>query len=75
MKKLLLAFALLPSAASAYEIKLDESWGAKLNQLCIAASYGSKMTAEPICAELNQIFIKAGQDDAARQAREKEEKK
>lgn len=68
--KLALALVAWAGTANAAEIKLDEAWAQKLGQLCAAAQYGSRMTAEPICEELGAIFAKARQEE-----KKKEEKK
>ncbi len=52
------------SSASALDVHFDDSWAQKFGQLCAMAQYGSKMTAEPICAELDKIFTAAVQAEA-----------
>lgn len=60
---MLLAIASLQSTLAA-EIKLDDAWFVRLAQLCDAARYGSRMTAEPICNDLAVLVQKAQEADA-----------
>lgn len=71
MRRFAFAFVIMimPAAVAATEIKLDDSWVPKLGILCDAARYASRMTAEPICAELGAMVAKA-QDEAKANATE-----
>lgn len=42
-----------------FELTPTELWNQKLAQLCAAAMYGSRMVAEPICQELEQVIRKS----------------
>lgn len=74
MRFLALAFVFIVSIApaSAFDIKLDDSWLPKLAQLCDAARYAARMTAEPICNDLGAVVQKAQADEAAAKAKEKD---
>lgn len=64
MKYLILAMlAVQIRPAIAIELKLDDAWLPKLQQLCAAAQYGSRMTAEPICQELQQLAQRAAAEE------------
>lgn len=66
------ACCLFSVPAGALEIKLDESWLPKLAQLCDAARYAARMTAEPICSDLGAVVQKAQADEAAAKGKDKE---
>lgn len=72
MRFLALAFVFIVTIppAAAFDIKLDESWLPKLAQLCDAARYAARMTAEPICNDLGALVQKAQADEAAAKAKE-----
>ncbi|HLH92060.1 MAG TPA: hypothetical protein VKX28_26810 [Xanthobacteraceae bacterium] len=67
-RALLLSVLVFAGSAHAVELKLDQSWIPKLGQLCQAATYGSRMTAEPICNELGQVVARANAAEAAAKA-------
>jgi hypothetical protein len=71
MRPILTSLFVLASVASvsAIELKLDDSWLPKLGQLCDAARFGSRMTAEPICNDLGTLVNKAQQEEAAAKAK------
>lgn len=62
----IVALALSFGLAHATEIKLDDSWVPRLGQLCDAARYGSRMTAEPICNDLASVVQKAQAEEKAK---------
>lgn len=56
---------LFSATSSATEIRLDDSWIPKLGHLCQAAMFSSRMTAEPICAELERLRVQSAEADKA----------